>query len=169
MKEWGTLKAPSIPVWAFTFSNKLFSVAPFAPTNSQLSLNPSEPMLLLPRSVMSCFASLSNLLKPVDSFSGQFYLFFFRFISRSYFVAGSSKDAINTMDPTSMLFRKVMRGFTSEKKNQSQTHRQSHQTVLCAADSFNTALHLPPPYMSKWLVSLTFPVLPVKNSWVKNN
>lgn len=28
--------------------------------------------------------------------------------------------------------------------------------------------HLPPPYMSKWLVSVTFPVLPVKNIPVKN-
>lgn len=59
-----------------TFSNKLFSVAPFAPTNSQLSLNPSEPMLALPSSVISFFASLSNLFKWVDGFSWQFHPFF---------------------------------------------------------------------------------------------
>lgn len=70
----------SIPVWAFTFSNKLFSAAPFAPTNSQLSLNPSELMLVLPSSAISRFASLSNLLKRVDGFSWQLYPFFLFYI-----------------------------------------------------------------------------------------
>lgn len=55
-------------VGAFTFSNKLFSFSPFAPTNNQLSLNPSEPMLLLPSSVISRLASSSNLSKRVDAF-----------------------------------------------------------------------------------------------------
>lgn len=36
-----------------------------APTNSQLSLKPRESMLLLPSSVISRLASLSNLSKPV--------------------------------------------------------------------------------------------------------
>lgn len=80
MNEWGTLKAHTIPVWAFTFSYKFLFVSPFAPTNSQLSLNPSELMLVLPSSVISRFASSSNLLKRVNGFSWQVYPFF-HFIS----------------------------------------------------------------------------------------
>lgn len=121
-------------VWAVTFSNTSLWLARFAPTNSQLSLNPTELMYLLPSSAMSFFASLSNLSEWVSRQSLQFV--FSDLCWGTYFVAGSSNDAISTMDPSSMLFRKLMRGFTSAEKNQHKTHQQR---ALCIAGTFNVA------------------------------
>lgn len=50
---------------AVTFSKLLLTDAPFPPTNTQLSLKPSELTLELPSSAISFLASSFNLLKQV--------------------------------------------------------------------------------------------------------
>lgn len=114
MHEWEPVNS-----WAVTFSNKFFLPAPFAPTNSQLSLNPRELMLVLPSSAISFFASLSNLSKWVSSCQS-LQLFFYvlswgggilccRFIKRRYQHDGADLDVLQEGDERFHLCREKPR------------------------------------------------------------